>query len=95
MKQHQYYVYMVYCRDRSFYTGVTRDVERRVAEHNLGIYPDCYTFTRRPVRLVFSSEFRHVEDAIRFEKQLKGWSRKKKRALILGRWDEIVRLSRE
>lgn len=90
-----YYVYMVVCRDRSFYTGVTSDLERRLGEHNYGIDPDCYTFKRRPVRLVFSSDFKEIDDAIRFEKQLKGWSRKKKRALILGQWDEIVRLSRE
>lgn len=92
--QHRYFVYMVFCRDKTFYTGITNDPDRRVAEHNLGISETCYTYTRRPVRLVYTSEFRHVDDAIRFEKRLKGWSRKKKRALIRGDWDEIVALAR-
>jgi putative endonuclease len=91
----RYFVYMVLCRDKTLYSGVTNDVDRRVAEHNYGIDPGCFTFTRRPVRLMWSSDFKDIDDAIRFEKQLKGWSRKKKRALILGDWDAIKRISRE
>ncbi|HET7815430.1 MAG TPA: GIY-YIG nuclease family protein, partial [Candidatus Baltobacteraceae bacterium] len=88
-------VYMVECRDGSYYTGVTNDADRRVAEHNAGIDPHSYTFTRRPVRLVYSTVYYDPSEAIRFEKQLKGWSRKKKQALIRGDWKEIVSLSRE
>jgi putative endonuclease len=77
-----YYVYMLLCADGSFYVGITNDSDRRVAEHNVGLDPDSYTHERRPVRLVHCSGFRQVLDAIRWEKQLKGWSRAKKRALV-------------
>lgn len=93
--QRAYYVYMALCDDGSYYTGVTNDTELRTAQHNEGLDPRCYTFTRRPVRLVYSSEFREVDDAIRFEKQLKGWSRKKKATLVRGDWDAIVAYARE
>jgi putative endonuclease len=90
-----YFVYMLLCDDGTYYTGVTHDTERRAAEHNEGLNPRCYTYTRRPVRLVFSSQFKEIDDAIRFEKQLKGWSRKKKAALIRGDWGAIVTMARE
>ena len=86
---------MVMCRDKTLYTGVTRHVEIRVAQHNLGEDPDAYTFSRRPVRLVWCERFTDIFEAIRFEKQLKGWSRKKKLALIRGDWRAIVQFSRE
>ena len=89
-----YYVYMVRCSDESFYVGITNNPEIRLAQHNLGIDPGCYTFTRRPVILVHASEFREVTDAISWEKRLKGWSRAKKRALIANDWAEIHRLAR-
>ncbi len=89
-----YFVYMVRCADGSFYVGVTNDADFRVGQHNFGVDPDCYTFTRRPVELVYSSEFHEVTDAIRWEKQLKKWSRVKKQALIDGNWEEIRRLAR-
>lgn len=89
----QYFVYMVRCSDDSFYVGVTSDLEKRIGEHNFGWDPESYTHERRPVNLVFAEDFIRVEDAIRFEKQLKGWSRAKKIALIKGDWSEIVRLS--
>ena len=90
-----FWVYIVQCRDASYYIGITNNAERRVAEHNQGIDPHCYTFTRRPVQLVYASEFYDPSQAIRFEKQIKGWSRKKKLALIRGDWHAIVRMSRE
>ncbi|MDE2482290.1 MAG: GIY-YIG nuclease family protein [bacterium] len=89
-----YYVYMLRCADGSFYVGVTNDVERRVAEHNLGIIESAYTHDRRPVVLVHASAFREVAQAIAWEKQLKGWSRAKKRALIENDWEAIRRLAR-
>jgi putative endonuclease len=91
----QFFVYMVLCRDGSYYIGVTNNADRRVSEHNEGIDPHCYTFTRRPVQLVYAAEFRNPNDAIRFEKQLKGWNRKKKEALIRGDWETIKRIARE
>ena len=89
-----YYVYIVECSDGSYYTGVTNDVEKRVAEHNLGRAEHSYTFMRRPVELVFAGDFKEVDDAIAFEKQVKGWSRKKKRAIIEGRWNDLPELAR-
>jgi putative endonuclease len=86
---------MLLCDDGSYYIGITNDPQRRVGEHNDGSDERCYTFTRRPVQLVYSTEFYEVEDAIAYEKRLKGWSRKKKAALVRGDWNEIVRLSRE
>lgn len=79
-----YWVYMVLCDDESYYIGVTNEPDRRVAQHNDGTDPNSYTFTRRPVRLVYAAEFHEVGDAIRWEKQIKKWSRKKKAALARG-----------
>ena len=89
-----YYVYILKCSDNSYYTGITNDLSRRVNEHNDGINPSCYTYTRRPVKLVFSSEFTDVTLAILFEKQVKGWSRKKKEAMINGEWHLLPDLSK-
>jgi len=89
-----FFVYMVRCSDGSFYVGITNNAEQRVAQHNYGNDPECYTFTRRPVALVHVSQFREVWDAIRWEKQLKGWSRAKKQALAAGDWAAIRRLAR-
>ena len=89
-----YFVYMVRCADDSFYVGITNNAELRVGQHNYGTDPKCYTFTRRPVVLVHLSEFSEVWDAIRWEKQLKGWSRAKKRALVAGDWNAIHALAR-
>jgi putative endonuclease len=89
-----YYVYMVRCADGSFYVGITNSPEVRLAQHTLGTDPECYTFTRRPVELVHASDFHEVTDAIRWEKQLKKWSRAKKEALIAGDWQRIHELAR-
>jgi len=87
-----YWVYILKCSDGSYYTGVTNNLERRVFEHNAGA--GCiYTKSRRPVELVFSEVFGNILDAIAAEKQIKGWRRSKKEALINGDWDKIVELS--
>ena len=88
------YVYIVECNDNSYYTGVTNNVERRVHEHNVGQDPGSYTFSRRPVTIRFVQECPGELQAIAFEKQLKGWSRKKKLAIIEGRWNDLPMLSR-
>ncbi|HEX6978267.1 MAG TPA: GIY-YIG nuclease family protein [Alphaproteobacteria bacterium] len=88
------YVYILRCRDGAYYVGSTRaSLERRVAEHNDGTYGG-WTKSRRPVELVFSQYFEHVTDAVAAERQLKGWSRAKKAALIRGDHDELRRLAR-
>ncbi|TLV04086.1 GIY-YIG nuclease family protein [Dyadobacter luticola] len=90
---HSYFVYIVKCSDGSYYTGITNNMERRVAEHNSGLDPFCYTFKRRPVEPVFSCEFNDPNQAIAFEKQVKGWGRKKKEALIADKWDDLKPLA--
>ena len=84
-----YYLYILKCSDDSFYTGITNNLERRLAEHLEGKSPTSYTAGRRPVELVFYEQFQSPDQAIRFEKKLKRWSRKKKEALILGEWDKL------
>jgi len=91
---HDYFVYIVKCGDGSYYIGVTNDLERRVWEHNTGYDPGCYTFDRRPVQLKYFEHYTDVNQAITREKQLKGWSRKKKQALFRENWDELKRLSK-
>ncbi len=88
-----YYVYMLRCIDGTFYTGVTNDVDRRFGEHVAGFDPGCYTYTRRPLRLIYAGEFDDPNAAIAFEKQLKGWSHKKKRAFADRDWPLLVRLA--
>jgi putative endonuclease len=89
----QYWVYMLECRDDSYYVGVSSDVDVRVAQHASGWDPACYTHHRRPVKLVYVQSFSTPDEAIFAEKRLKGWCRAKKRALIAGDWNEIRRLS--
>ncbi|MBC8552369.1 MAG: GIY-YIG nuclease family protein [Candidatus Brocadiales bacterium] len=88
-----YYVYIVKCTDQSYYTGITNDIGRRLYEHNHEINPDCYTYKRRPVKLMFVQDFSNPKDAIAAEKQTKSWSRKKKEALFQGDWNKIHELA--
>jgi len=75
-------VYMLRFADGSYYTGLTRKaVEARVWEHNAGV-TDGYTKSRRPVELVFSETYDRIVEAIERERQIKGWSRRKKEALM-------------
>jgi putative endonuclease len=94
MKNHNYYTYIIKCSDGSYYTGVTNDLDRRIAEHNDKYDPNSYTFSRRPVVLVFGEAFSDIEQAIAFEKQIKGWSRKKKEAIIANEWHKLPALSK-
>jgi putative endonuclease len=89
-----YFVYMLRCFDGTFYVGVTNNVDRRVAEHRLGIHPECYTYSRRPLLLVSVNEFAWIHEAIAFEKQLKRWSHRKKRAFAEKSWGELKRFAR-
>ncbi len=88
------YVYILRCSDGRYYVGSTRtSLEMRVSEHNAGTYGG-YTKARRPVELVYWQDFDRVTDAINAERQLKGWSRAKKEALMRGDLENLVRLSR-
>jgi putative endonuclease len=89
------YVYMLRCADGSFYVGSATgdDLSLRMAQHQTGAYPG-YTARRRPVTLVWSQHFDRIVDAIAAERQIKGWSRRKKEALIIDDWDRIRRLAK-
>ena len=78
------FVYILRCSDGSYYVGSTSgSLEKRLAEHEAGAF-DGYTSHRRPVSLVFQQAFERIEDAIAAERQIKGWRREKKEALIRG-----------
>ncbi|RUM18881.1 GIY-YIG nuclease family protein [Rhizobium vallis] len=87
-------VYILRCSDGSYYTGLTKqEIEARVWEHNAGIY-DGYTAKRRPVELVFTETYDLIIDAIARERQIKGWSRRKKEALIAMDYEALPELSK-
>ena len=90
----QYHVYILLCSDGSYYTGITNDIERRLSEHQAGVNTMCYIYKRRPVTLVFNEVFPDATSAIAFEKQVKGWRRAKKEAIIKGDWHLLPGLSR-
>lgn len=83
----------MFTSDGLYYTGVTNDLEIRLEQHNAGIHPKSFTYKRRPVKLRYWLRFTDINQAIEWEKQLKGWSRKKKEALFKDDWEEIKRLS--
>ena len=83
------HLYIVRCADESYYTGTARSgLDQRIAQHNSGAF-DGYTAKRRPVVLVFSQWFDRIVDAIAAERQIKGWSRAKKEALIRGGFNQL------
>ncbi|HZW78332.1 MAG TPA: GIY-YIG nuclease family protein [Flavobacteriaceae bacterium] len=84
---------MLECADKLLYTGFTNDISRRFDEHQLGKNKSCFTYKRRPVKLIFYQEFNDVEQAIYFEKKIKKWSAQKKRALAEGNYDRLQFLS--
>lgn len=89
-----FWIYLLRCADGSYYAGHTDDLARRLAQHHDGSVRHCYTSRRRPVVLVYSEAFATREEALAAERQVKGWSRRKKEALIQGDWAQIRRLAR-
>ena len=89
------WTYILECADGSFYVGSTIDLERRVSQHDRG---EGATYTRprrrRPVRLAWAAEFRRIDDAYTYEKQIQNWSRAKRIALIEGRLGDLPGLAR-
>ncbi|MBL8047031.1 MAG: GIY-YIG nuclease family protein, partial [Anaerolineales bacterium] len=83
-----YYVYILRCFDNSYYTGSTNNLQRRLAEHQAGEV-EGYTASRLPVELVWCAEFPSDHDAFLRERQIKGWSRAKKEALIRNDWVKL------
>jgi putative endonuclease len=88
------YVYILECSDDSFYVGVTNNVGRRFIEHISGFHENSYTFNRRPLKLVYCKQFDRPMQAIKYEKQLKGWTKAKKKALINNDQDLLHELAK-
>jgi len=84
-----FWIYILKCSDGSYYTGHTDNLELRMAQHVSGYFPGCYTSSRLPLHLVYSQEIDTREAALSAERQIKGWSRKKKEALIRGDWEAV------
>ena len=89
-----FYAYMLRCSDGSYYVGHTDDLEARIAAHQSGLLPG-YTQRRCPLHLVWHQEFAERDEAFAAERQIKGWSRPKKEALIRGDWEAVQLLSRK
>ena len=88
------WTYILRCADGSYYVGSTLNLEQRVWQHSTGLGAK-YTSRRLPVELVFAHEQERIADAYALEKQIQGWSRAKREALIEGRGDELPGLSRK
>jgi len=87
-------MYILRCRDGSYYVGSSRHLESRLAQHNAG-EGARYTAHRLPVELVYACEFDRIDEAYLAEKQVQGWSRAKREALIAGRFDLLVGLAKK
>src|SRR5258706_2788491 len=94
-----YVVYILECSDGSYYTGSAANFSQRIWQHETGSSSSSYTYSRRPVKLVWASEeTQRYSEALKWERQIKGWSRAKKQALIRGDFDaihEIVKAERK
>ncbi|WP_422461295.1 MULTISPECIES: GIY-YIG nuclease family protein [unclassified Endozoicomonas] len=89
-----FFVYILQCADGSYYTGHTDNLEQRLAQHQLRYFPDCYTANRLPVELKYQQAFPSREEALAAEQKIKGWSRKKKEAMMRGDWSQVSHLAR-
>lgn len=89
------FVYILRCADDSYYVGSARgtSLDKRIGEHQAGTYPG-YTSRRRPVTLVWAEQFERFDEAVAYERRLKGWSRAKKEALIRGDWAALQDLAK-
>ena len=87
------WVYLLRCTDGRFYVGHTDDLERRMYQHRHGGFCD-FTSRRRPVALAWTQEVSTREEALAAERQLKGWTRAKKQALIAGDWAALSWLAK-
>ncbi len=88
-----FWLYILKCADQSYYTGHTDSLDVRLAQHEAGAISNCYTATRRPVVLVYWAAFASREEALAAEIQVKGWSRRKKEAMMMGDWKMVSQLA--
>ena len=91
--QNQFYVYILKCKNNEYYVGYTDNIDQRLSEHHLGSVSNCYTKSRRPLELMFLQVFDTRDAAFHAERQIKGWSRAKKEALIESNWEKIKKLN--
>lgn len=82
------WVYILECADGTYYVGSTTDLNLRMEQHQSGLGAN-YTKKRLPVKLVYTEHYPRVDEAFYREKQLQGWSRKKKESLIAAKFDEL------
>jgi putative endonuclease len=87
------YMYILECSNGKYYTGSTIDLEKRLAQHQAGEGAN-YTKKRLPVKLVYFEEFQRIDEAFYREKQIQGWNREKKEALINGNSENLTILSK-
>ncbi len=88
------YVYILRCSDGSYYTGSTIDLERRLWKHQ-NAQGANYTKKRLPVELVYYEQYERIDEAFYREKQIQGWSKKKKKALIEGHFEDSPLLAKK
>ena len=88
------YMYILFCSDRSFYTSSTKYLELRISQHKVGEGAN-HTKKRLPVELVYYEEYTRIDHAFFREKQVQGWSRKKKEALINGELNDLPELAKK
>jgi putative endonuclease len=88
-----FHCYLLLCDDGTYYCGHTDNMEKRLAQHQSGVFPG-YTFKHRPVKLVWNDAFQTRDDAKNAERKIKGWSRAKKEALIARDWALISQLAK-
>ena len=88
------FMYILECSDNSFYTGSTTELEIRLSEHQDGIGAN-YTKNRLPVEIVYFEEYDRIDEAFYREKQVQGWSRRKKQALIEGKTELLPQLAKK
>ncbi len=82
------YMYILECQDGTYYTGSTKDLERRLEQHLTGVGAN-YTAKHLPAMLVYFEEFARIDDAFFREKQIQNWSHAKKKALVEGKADML------
>lgn len=89
-----FWVYILKCADGSYYTGHTDNLEKRIGEHQTGLCGG-YTASRLPITLAWTQECTTREEALSAEMQIKGWSRKKKEAMMRGDWSSVSALAKK
>jgi len=89
-----FWVYILKCKDNSYYIGHTDNLDNRLFQYQNKLIPGCYTSTKLPIQLVYTQDFPTREEALAAERQLKGWSRRKKEAFINGDWTALSEYSK-